>query len=333
MLRILLVKTSSLGDVIHNLPVVCDIHAHLPGSIVDWVCETPYADLLALHPGVRRAVPISLRHLKKNFFSANAWREFLESKRGIGRKRYDFIIDSQGLLKSAGIAACAHGMRGGYAWDSAREPLASCFYQRRVSVAKNQHAVVRNRKLVAQVLGFPISDEFEYGLRVSNISSPWLQAGRYAVFLHATSRTDKMWPDADWVVLGRRLGAQGLRIVLPWGPEEEKNASARLAVSIPEALVAPSLTLTEAALLLSGAALVVGVDTGLAHLAVALGAPTIGIYGATRTELTGLLGGTHKGKNARTHAESHAVNLGGAGKAPDVEIVWQTAQKLVGGHA
>ena len=329
MLRILLVKTSSLGDVIHNLPVVCDIHAHLQGSIVDWVCETPYADLLALHPGVRRAVPISLRHLKKNFFSTNAWREFLESKRDIGRERYDFIIDSQGLLKSAGIAACAHGMRGGYAWDSAREPLASCFYQRRASVAKNQHAVMRNRKLVAKVLGYPFSDEFEYGLRLSNVSQPWLQARRYAVFLNATSRTDKMWPDADWVVLGRRLGAQGLRIVLPWGTEDEKNASERLAVSIPEALVAPGLTLTEAAHLLSGAALVVGVDTGLAHLAVALDAPTIGIYGATRTELTGLLGSNHEGK----HGGTHAVNLGGAGNAPDVEIVWQTAQRLVGGHA
>ena len=318
--RILLVKTSSLGDVIHNLPVVSDIHSRLPGSVVDWVCETPYADLVALHPGVRCALPINLRRLKKNLFSTNAWREFLENKRIIGRERYDFVIDTQGLIKSAGITACAQGLRVGHAWNSAREPLASWFYQHRYSVAKNQHAVTRNRQLVAQALGYAISDEVDYGLRLSIVTLPWLQTARYAVFLHATSRADKMWPDNDWVVLGRRLGAHGLRVVLPWGTEAEKHASERLAVLIPEALVAPGLTLIDAAQLLSGAALVVGVDTGLAHLAVAFGTPTIGIYSATRPELTGLFG------------RSNAVNLGGAGIAPSVDSVWLNAQKMLGGQ-
>ncbi len=318
--RILLVKTSSLGDVIHNLPVVSDIHAHLPGSVIDWVCETPYTDLVALHRGVRRALPISLRRLKKNLFSADAWREFLENKRDIGRERYDFVIDTQGLIKSAGITVCAQGLRVGYAWDSAREALASCFYQRRYSVAKNQHAVMRNRQLVAQALGYSIADEVDYGLRLSKVTLPWLQTARYAVFLHATSRADKLWPDNDWVVLGRRLGAQGLRIVLPWGTQAEKHASEHLAVLIPEALVAPGLTLIDAAHLLSGAALVVGVDTGLAHLAVAFGTPTIGIYCATRPQLTGLFG------------VNNAVNLGGAGIASDVDSVWQRAQRMLDGR-
>lgn len=317
--RILLVKTSSLGDVIHNLPVVSDIRTNLPDAAIDWVCEAPYADLVALHPGVRRALPVNLRHLGKNYFSSGAWREFFANKRDIGREYYDLIIDTQGLVKSAWIATFASGIRAGYEWSSAREPLASWLYQRTFSVAKCQHAVIRNRQLAAQALGYQIADAADYGLRLSAARFHWLGDLRYAVFLHATSRADKMWPEDHWIALGRRLAAQDFQIVLPWGTEAEKRTSEGLAAMMPNAIVAPRLALSEAAQLLGQAALVLGVDTGLAHLAVALGTPTIGIYTATRTELTGLYGG------------SHAVNLGGADKGPDVDTVWKTAQRMPGG--
>jgi len=319
MLHILLVKTSSLGDVIHNLPVVSDIRANLPDARIDWVCEAPYADLVALHPGVRRALPVNLRHLGKNYFSSGAWREFFANKRNIGRERYDLIIDTQGLAKSAWIATFAAGIRAGYDWSSAREPLASWFYQRTFSVAKNQHAVMRNRQLAAQALGYQLTDTSDFGLHLSTARSHWLGDLRYAVFLHATSRTDKMWPEDRWIALGRRLAAQDFQIVLPWGTEAEKRTSEGIAAKIPNAIVAPRLALGEAAQMLGQAALVLGVDTGLAHLAVAVGTPTIGIYSATRTELTGLYGGPH------------AVNLGGADKGPDVDTVWKTAQQMPGG--
>jgi heptosyltransferase I len=319
MLHILLVKTSSLGDVIHNLPVVSDIRANLPDAIIDWVCEAPYADLLALHPGVRRALPVNLRNLRKNYFSSGAWREFIANKRAIGREHYDLIIDTQGLMKSAWIATFASGIRAGYGWSSAREPLASWLYQRTFSVAKSQHAVMRNRQLAAQTLGYQIADAADYGLRPSAVRFQWLGDLRYAVFLHATSRADKMWPEDRWIALGRRLAAQNFQIVLLWGTEAEKRTSEGLAAMMPNAIVAPRLALSEAAQLLGQAALVLGVDTGLAHLAVAVGAPTIGIYTATRTELTGLYGSIH------------AVNLGGADKGPDVDTVWNTAQCMPGG--
>jgi heptosyltransferase-1 len=317
--QILLVKTSSLGDVIHNLPVVSDIYANVPDARIDWVCEAPYADLVALHPGVRRALPVNLRYLRKNIFSAGGWQDFLANKRSIAREHYDLVIDTQGLVKSAWISTFASGIRAGYAWSSAREPLASWFYQRTFIVAKGQHAVVRNRELAAQALGYQIADVTLYGLHPSPARFSWLEDLRYAVFLHATSRADKLWPEGQWVALGGRLAAQDFRIVLPWGTEAEKRTSEALAARIPKAIVAPHLALTEAAQLLARAALVVGVDTGLAHLAVAVGAPTIGIYTATRTELTGLYGG------------SRAVNLGGAGRGPDVDIVWQAAQQIPGG--
>lgn len=319
MLQILLVKTSSLGDVIHNLPVVSDIRANLPDAAIDWVCEAPYADLVALHPGIRRALPVNLRHLRKHYFLSGAWREFFANRRDIGREHYDLIIDTQGLVKSAWIATFASGIRAGYEWSSAREPLASRLYQRTFSVAKSQHAVIRNRQLAAQALGYQIADAADYGLRLSAARFHWLGDLRYAVFLHATSRPDKMWPEDHWIALGRRLAAQDFQIVLPWGTEAEKRTSEGLAAMMPNAIVAPRLALSEAAQLLGQAVLVFGVDTGLAHLAVAVGTPTIGLYTATRTELTGLYGG------------SHAVNLGGADKGPDVDTVWEAAQRMPGG--
>ncbi len=317
--HILLVKTSSLGDVIHNLPVVSDIRANLPEARIDWACEAPYADLLTLHPGVWRALPVNLRHLRKNFFSSGAWREFFANMRDIGREHYDLIIDTQGLVKSAWIATFASGVRAGYDWSSAREPMASWLYQRTFSVAKDQHAVMRNRQLAAQALDYQMTDATDYGLHLSAARFHWLGDSRYVVFLHATSRADKMWPEDRWIALGKRLAAQDFQIVLPWGTEAEKRTSESIASMMPNAIVAPRLALSEAAQLLGQAALVFGVDTGLAHLAVAVGTPTIGIYTATRTELTGLYGGTN------------AVNLGRTDEGPDVDTVWKSAQRMPGG--
>jgi heptosyltransferase-1 len=177
---------------------------------------------------------------------------------------------------------------------------------------------MRNRQLAAQTLGYQIADAADYGLRPRAARFQWLGDLRYAVFLHATSRADKMWPEDRWIALGRRLAAQDFQIVLPWGTEAEKRTSESIAAMMPNAIVAPRLALSEAAQLLGQAALVLGVDTGLAHLAVAVGTPTIGIYSATRAERTGLYGGTH------------AVNLGSADKGPDVDTVWNTAQRMLG---
>ena len=317
--RILLVKTSSLGDVIHNLPVVSDIRANVPDARIDWVCEAPYANLVQLHSGVQYAFPVNLRYLKKNLFSAGAWREFLANKRAIGSGRYEFIIDTQGLVKSAWIATFAQGSRYGFARDSAREPLASRFYHHTFHVPGNQHAVERNRELAARSLGYAVPPTMDYGLRAGNTRLDWLQRAqisRYAVFLHATSRAEKCWPEIHWGALGNALTAQGLRIVLPWGTIAEKGASDRIAALVPQSVVAPPIHLVEAAQMLANAALVVGVDTGLAHLAVAAGAPTIGIYTATDPGHTGLFGGRR------------IVNLGGEGVMPEVDTVLSAAQEI-----
>lgn len=222
------------------------------------------------------------------------------------------------MLKSALIARCARTTRCGFAWNSAREPLASLLYNRRYAVAMNQHAVERNRQLAGLALGYKPEGAPDYGIRPPAIVRPaWLTEGLYAVLLHATSRADKLWSEANWIALGRYLHEKNIRCVLPWGSEAEQARSLRLADAIPDAVSPPRLSLNDAAALLGGAQAVIGVDTGLAHLAAALGVPTVGIYTATDPALTGL------------YAGRCAVNLGNVNCAPDVAAVIGALQQAM----
>lgn len=313
--RILLVKTSSLGDVIHNLPVATDIRRALPSATIDWVCEPPYAPLVALHPAVTRVFPMPLRAIKKKWYSPSVWMDFRARRAELGRESYDLILDTQGLVKSAWIAGFASGIRAGYDAESAREPLAARNYQYCHAVSRTMHAVARNRALAAAALRYTHGFDVDYGLAGRRFERPVAPAGDYVVFLHATSRQDKTWPTERWIELGKRLQSRGFTIVLPWGASAERTESERIARALAGAThIPPALTLPAMADLLAFARLVVGVDTGLAHLAVALDRPTIGLYCATDPGLTGLYGG------------EHAMNLGGISDPPEVEEVMVALQ-------
>ncbi|MFH0934464.1 MAG: lipopolysaccharide heptosyltransferase I [Pseudomonadota bacterium] len=304
---IVLIKTSSLGDVLHNLPVVTDIRARFPDARIDWVVEESFAALPGLHPGVQHVIPVAIRRWRKSWW--NARKEMQAVCRELRERRYGLAIDTQGLLKSALITRCTHTVRCGYAWDSAREPLASWFYDRTFSVAKDQHAVERNRQLAAAALGYAAKGPPDYGIRAPEVSLPWLPDSPYVVLLHATSRDNKLWDEQHWIDLGTYLHRQGLRTILPWGNDQEKARSERLCARIPGALCAPRMNITALAALLGNARAVVGVDTGLSHLAAALDVPTVGIYTATDPGLTGL------------HAGARAANLGGQRSQPSVDSV------------
>jgi heptosyltransferase-1 len=314
-MRVLLVKLSSLGDVLHNLPVVSDLARAYPDIEIDWVTEAPYAELVAQHPKIRRVMPIHLRDLKKRWWSTAAWSTFFADKAELTKTAYDTILDTQGLVKSALIARSARGPTAGFSRDAAREPFAARFYGQTVMVPRDLHAVERNRLLSAKVFGYAIDNPVDYGLRLAANPPSASLPTRYVVFLHATSRTDKMWPESHWVALGKRLFERGLNVVLPWGNATEKATSERLASSIPAAVVPSTLSLVEAAALLSGACAVIGVDTGLAHLSVALARPTVGLYLTTSPALTGLYG------------NSLATNLGGGSPqkpgVPSVDEAWR----------
>ena len=306
--RVLFVKLSSLGDVVHHLPAVTDLLEHRPDIHVAWAVEEAYAELARLHPGVAEAIPVGLRGLKRNVLSPARWRRIGEARRSLRGGGWDYVIDSQGLIKSALVARAARAPSFGMDKLSARERAAARFYDVRIPIARDRHAVERNRELVARVFGYRVEGPPRYGLAIPAAAPAWAPALPYAVLLHAASRADKRWPDERWEALARRLAQNGCAAVFPGGTEEERRVAARLAAKVPEGLAAPAMGLAEAAALMGHAQLVVGVDTGLTHLGAALNRPTVGIYTATRPELTGL------------HAEG-AVNLGGPGAAPSVDAV------------
>lgn len=316
-MRLLLVKTSSLGDVIHNLPVASDIRRRLPDAEIDWVVEENFTEIPHLHPAVRRVLPVAVRRWRKSVFAAATWHEIGTYRRLASADSYDMIIDTQGLVKSALLASQAQGPKFGYAADSAREPLAARFYERRLTVPKALHAVERNRRLAAAALGYTLEDlPLDYGISAPPLQADWLPAGEYAVLLTATSRTDKEWPEEYWRGLGTALIATGLRCVLPGGSATERAHAGRLSQSLGRAVAAPPMNLADLAGLLAGASVVIGVDTGLVHLAAALGRPTLALYCASDPALTGVL------------ADTPHANLGANGSPPTAAEAVDAALRL-----
>ena len=234
MAEILFIKTSSLGDVIHHMPAVTEARKALPQARFSWLVEEAFAPLVKLHPAVDRVVPVAWRRWRKSLYWPPTLAEIAGNLRTIRAHCYDEIVDSQGLVRSAVIARLAHGRRHGYDAASIREPLAARFYDQRYAVAREQHAVARNRILSGLALGYTPQGEPEFGLERAHFARP---SERYAVLLHATARLTKQWPEADWIALGRELAARGLAVVLPWGSEDERARSERIAASLPGARV------------------------------------------------------------------------------------------------
>jgi len=303
MQRILLIKTSSLGDVVHNLPVVSDLAAAFPGAVIDWVVEEVFKAIPQLHPRAGRVWPVAVRRWRRSWWDPKVWHEVREFRNELQAQTYDAVIDTQGLMKSAWIAAIANGVSHGLDWQSSREPLA-WFYDRTYRVPWAGHAVERNRSLAAQALGYKPASDPQYGISASPQAFNCLPSSAYAVLLHATSAERKLWSEENWCELGRVLAGSSITSVLPWGNEAERERSRRLAARIPRAVVPDRFELHAVAALLAGARVVVGTDTGLTHLAGALGVPTVGIYCATDPAATGL------------YACAQAANLGGIGKPP-----------------
>lgn len=310
-MRILLIKTSSLGDVIHNLPVVSDLRRQFPSATIDWVVEEAFAEIPALHPAVAAVIPVALRRWRRSLFSAGTRGQAAEFRRRLAASDYELVIDTQGLLKSALIARLARGRRCGHDRASAREPLAARLYDARFAVPRTLHAVERNRRLAAAAAGYPAAGAPDYGIAVP--SAPTSGKG-YAVLLTATSRPDKLWPEEDWIAVGHRLHDAGLSCRLPGGSEAERERAARIAGAIPGGSALPPMGLRALATELAGARLVIGVDTGLVHLSAALGRPTLALFRASDPELTGVL------------AATPAINLGRRGAAPSAEDVLAAAK-------
>lgn len=284
MADILFIKTSSLGDVIHHMPAVTEAQRHRGGDRVAWMVEEAFAPLVRLHPAVGEVIPVAWRRWRKSLYAPATFAEIRDCLRGIRARRFDIIVDSQGLARSALMARIAHGQRHGYDRNSIREPFAAGFYDVRHAVALDLHAVERNRVLSGLALSYVPHGEPAYGLDRARLATP---GARYAVLLHATARPEKEWPEESWIALGKAVSTYGVELVLPWGSADERARAERIASAVPLARVSERMSLDAAAKLIAGAAFVVGVDTGLMHLAAALGVPLVAIFAGSRPGLTG----------------------------------------------
>jgi heptosyltransferase-1 len=316
MSRVLVIRPSSLGDIVHALPIVHDLHRHRPGTEIDWVVEEPFTGLVGMNRGVRRVIPVALRRWRRRALAPTTWGEIRTFRRDLARERYDAVIDLQEQLKGALIAWFARGPVHGPDRVSVREPAATLFYRHSYRINPQQHLIDRCRHLAGKALGYAPAGPPRFELRAPALrDSP---RAPYAVFLHATSRSDKLWPEAHWIALLTHFTSQGLTVVLPWGSAEEAARSARLAAASSEALVPSQRSLPELAAVLARAALVVGVDTGLTHLSAALDTPTIALFVATDPRLAGV-----------EQASVQARDLGAAGDVPLPEQVIAAAGALM----
>jgi heptosyltransferase-1 len=317
--RVLIVKTSSLGDVVHALPAVTDLARNRPDLVIDWVVEESLVAVPELHPAVSRVLPVALRRWRRSLWRAQTLAEIRAARARLSVHAYHLIVDCQGLLKSALVAHWAHGPIVGPDWHSAREPLAALSYDRTIAVDRGLHAIERNRCLVAAAVGYPLIGPPRFGLRapLPDRSGSSGAAGNesgvdrtgHAVLLTNASRASKQWPDAHWRAVEAWLAGRGLETRLFWGSDAERRATERRACGMVRARVMPHAPIGAIGAVLASADVVVGLDTGLTHLAAALGARTIGIYCDYDPALTGVTG------------DAACVSVGSRNHPPDVDAV------------
>jgi len=316
MANVLFIKTSSLGDVIHHMPALVEARRRLPGARFAWVVEEAFAPLVRLHPGVDEVIPVASRRWRHALLAAATWREMRAFRQVVRSRLYDEVIDTQGLLRTAVITQVARGRRHGYDAASIREPLAARFYDVRHRVGRELHAIERNRILTGLALGYAPDGAVDFGLDRAALMG---KAGApCAILLHATARETKQWPEERWIALGRALAARGLEPQLPWGTDAERQRSERIAGAIPGARVPDRRPLDELARRIAAAQVVVGVDTGLLHLAAALGVPLVGIFIGSEPGLTGPQG------------RGPIAIVGGKGAMPEMTDVLAALDRVAG---
>jgi heptosyltransferase-1 len=317
MQRVLIIRSSSLGDIVHALPVVHDMRRHCPDLLVDWVAEEPFAALVRLNHGVRRVVPVALRRWRHRILSRATWREAKAFRGELAHERYDAVIDLQEQVKGALIAWLAHGPVHGPDHASAHEAMAALFYRHRHRIDARQPLLLRCRRLAGQVLGYEPEGAPRFDL------SPPTRNGApvapYVVCLHGTSQDEKLWPETHWRTLLEHFAHTGTSVVLPWGNRAEADRSERLAAGLPGVTVPSWRALPELAAMLAGAQRVIGVDTGPTHLAAALGRPTLALFTATDPHY-----------NGTEPSSTLARDLGGPGDTPGPAAVIAAAEGMPG---
>ena len=295
-MKVLVVKLTSMGDVIHALPALTDAQLALPSISFDFLVEESFQEIPSWHSSVERVIPVATRRWRKSLLKSR--KEIASVSSAIRSVQYDAIVDIQGLMKSAVICRIAKGKRYGYDADSIREPFASRFYNETFAVDKKLHAIDRVRTLFSSALGYSLPSlpsandgDLNYAINFNpDTESLESLAKNYCVFLHGTTWRSKEWPEQSWRELLVSFSSDQQTIYLPWGNPQERQRAERLKKGLDHVQVLPEMNLSQLGLLIQEAQGVVAVDTGLGHLSAALGKPTISIYGPTDTALIGTIG-------------------------------------------
>lgn len=333
-IRILIVRTSSLGDLVHMLPAISDIARHVPDAVIDWVAEEAFAEIPSWHPAVNEVIKVAHRRWRKAWWSAPVKAERRALAERLRSVHYDVVLDMQALMKSAWLVRQTRGVRHGLDWRSAREPLASLFYQVRHRVEFWQPAVTRQRLLASLAFDYTYSGPPDFGLQAfarqaqadAKACSSQACCARphhhldqnrgYAVIMPSASRDDKLWPEDDWRAVFARLREEGCALRLLAGSPQEAERAQALAAGFDGVEVLPRMDLTSIAKQLAGARIMVGLDSGLTHLSAALGRPTVGIYRASTPVRTPLVGSNFTASlGDRGAPPSRAVVLASVGQA------------------
>ena len=324
-LNILLVRVSSLGDVLHNLPMVADIARHYPDANIDWVVEEGYVSLVRLNARVRTIIPFALRRWRKSLGKPETRAELRAFFRTLRQQQYDYVFDTQGLLKTGIIMGAARIVKGGHkvglangSEGSGYEGISRWFHTDSVPTDPRTHAVARGRLVAGAALGYAVDTPADFGLPAvspDEARPDWMPSAPYAVYFHGTARDAKKWAPQNWIELGRQLAP--MPILLPWGSDKEKAEAETLAAALPNARVLPKLSMADATLLARHAALAIGVDTGLTHIAAAFTVPTVEIYAdSPRWKTEG-------------NWSPRIINLGDRGTPPTVADVLAAARTLL----
>ena len=312
--KILIVRTSSLGDLVHMLPAISDIARHVPDARIDWLVEEGFAEIPSWHPAVNEVIKVAHRRWRKHWWAADTRAERAALRQNLRGRHYDVVLDMQALMKSIWLVRQTNGLRHGLDRHSAREPLASFFYQVKHKVNFWQPAVIRQRELAAATFGYTYDDEPDFGLQAFTDGQP---IEPYAVIMPSASRDDKLWPEANWQRVFARLQEHGLELRLLAGSPAETARAQALVAGNANAQVLPRMGLRDVANTLARARIMVGLDSGLTHLSAGLGRPTIGIYKASTPVRTPLQGA------------GYTASLGERGNAPSAETVLSAVEQAL----
>lgn len=323
--RVLIIKLTSMGDLMHALPALSDAAAHYPAIEVDWVVDENFAEVPLWHPAVKAVIKTAHRRWKKNIRQSIRQGELSAFYRQLNQRSYDVIVDLQGSLKSACVTWLRRGKAQGYDGLSCRERPAHWAYAFKHTVNKQQHAVERQRQLMAGALVYTYeSTPPDYGVDLSRYALPAIKLPeKPLIFVHNASRPDKMWPLNAWRALVTRANAAGYSVLLPCGNDREYQRAQQIAAGHAHALALPKLSLNAMAAIIANGRAAVCSDTGLAHLAAVAGTPAITLYATTDIRLIGTEG------KQQYHIVAGSEQQPASMEMISVEQVWAQLQTLL----